>query len=83
MELSYIRRVIESFIRRYYISSGRIVGDREFDICATLRNSYLNELKSFPNSSESFEPLNTHVKIEQKDKTRLFGESLPAGLSLS
>lgn len=76
------KKQLERFIRRYYISSGRIVGDREFDICATLRNSYLNELKSFSNSSESLEPLNTHVKIEQKDKTSLFGESLPAGLSL-
>lgn len=77
-----LRQPPYSRLMHFYAQAGRVVGDREFDISSNLRRDFLQRLKEARATSDYVDPVNKLIPVATKDQTRLFGESLPAGLWL-
>ena len=77
------KKKLKPLLLRYYLSSGRVVDDREFDLGPELRLQYQKELRSLRATDEMLEPLLNYIAVDKKEKAQLMSESLPAGLLLN
>lgn len=73
----------KNYLHRYYLYSGRIIGDREFDLDNSLREKYQEELKQLKIQQNLLAPLTKCVPLKTNEKKLLLGDSLPPGLLLN
>lgn len=66
----------------FYSQAGRVIGDREFDLAPELRSAFLKRLAEGKAADDLMRPVRELVPFAIKDRSQLFGESLPAGLWL-
>lgn len=60
----------------------RVSGDRERDIDQSLRNEVQRQLESIKAPATWVTMVQTLVELDENDKRRMYGETLPAGLKL-
>ena len=68
---------------RFYLHSGRKIGDREFDLSEKLKEKALKELSLLASDHSLADPLREVIELKNDEKKELLGDSLPCGLSLS
>ncbi|MBM4251471.1 MAG: hypothetical protein FJ146_05835 [Deltaproteobacteria bacterium] len=63
--------------------AGRMIGDREYDLPAIVRQAFLSKLKECRAAPEQVAVVAAFVPVDHGARSQLFGEALPVGLVLS
>ncbi|MEM7385211.1 MAG: Hsp70 family protein [Verrucomicrobiota bacterium] len=70
-------------LRNLFVRAARIVDNRNLDLPSSLRKEIVKKLDKADVNPSRLAPLRAFTPIEKSDQVGLYGESLPAGISLS